>query len=242
VRRLERASVALLVFGVVLQGSFFFALHSAENPPPLTHVGSTISFMTWISVSFYLLLLRRSRLRRLVSLVAAVAFVGAFLAALSEPGVVTPSEVPGASDASSSWSHVHVLFASAGSALLGLAGLAGTMFLIEHRRLKAKRLIDRRLPLPSLEALDRVNVVSLAVGFLLLTLGVVTGLLWQQAAQGTPWMRTAHETWSLIAWAVYAVLIGLRFIAKQGARQAAVSAVGGFALLFFAVIGLGIVA
>jgi ABC-type transport system involved in cytochrome c biogenesis permease subunit len=241
VRRLERASVALLVFGVVLQGSFFFALHSAENPPPLTHVSLTISFMTWISVSFYLLLLRRSRLRRLVSLVAAVAFVGAFLAALSEPGVVAPSEVPDASDVSSSWSHVHVLFASAGSALLGLAGLAGMMFLVEHRRLKAKRLIDRRLPLPSLEALDRVNVVSLTTGFSLLTLGVITGMLWLQAVHGKPWTGTVHETWSFVAWVVYAVLIGARFMTQQGAREAAASSVGCFALLLFAVIGLGFI-
>ncbi len=233
-RRLERASVALLVFGALLHGFSFFALHSAGNPPPVTHLGSAISFMTWVGVSFYLLMLRRSRLHRLVVLVAPLAFLGAFLAALRVPGGGSST-----ADVSGSWPHIHVLLASAGSALRGLAGLAGSIFLVEHGRLKAKRSIDRKLPLPSLEALDRVNLVSLAVGFLLLTLGVITGMLWQQNAQGTPWKGTVHETWSLIAWVVYAALMGARFIAKQGARQAAASAVGGFALLFFAVIGLG---
>ena len=50
-----------------------------------------------------------------------------------------------------------VLLGSAGIALLSLSGLAGMIFLAEHRRLKAKRPVARRFPLPSLEALDRVN-------------------------------------------------------------------------------------
>jgi ABC-type uncharacterized transport system permease subunit len=192
--------------------------------------------MTWVGVSFYLLMLRRSRLYRLVVLVAPFAFLGTFLAALHLPGVA-----PAPSDVSSSWSHVHILLASAGSALLGLAGLVGLLFLVEHRRLKAKRPTDRLLPLPSLEALDRVNVVSLITGFSLLTLGVITGMLWLQAVHGKPWTGTIHETWSFVAWVVYAVLIGARFMTQQGAREAAASSVGCFALLLFAVVGLGFI-
>jgi ABC-type uncharacterized transport system permease subunit len=55
-------------------------------------------------------------------------------------------------------------------------------------------------------------------------------------------LDTEHQTFSVIAWAVYAVLVAMRFGSSQGARQAAASAVGGFALLFFAVIGVGILA
>ena len=89
----------------------------------------------------------------------------------------------------------------AGLAALGLSGLAGVLFLAEHRRLKRKRRIDLRFALPSLEALDRVNRLSLAVGFPLLTLGVVTGMLWVDAVQGSLWSGTHHQAWSVIAWA-----------------------------------------
>ena len=95
-----------------------------------------------------------------------------------------------------------------------------------------------RVPLPSLEALDRVNRLSLAAGFPLLTLGVLTGMLWVDTVQGRYWTGTQHETFSVIAWAVYGVLVVARFGSSQGARQAAASAVGGFAFLFFAVIGV----
>jgi ABC-type transport system involved in cytochrome c biogenesis permease subunit len=140
-----------------------------------------------------------------------------------------------------SWPHAHVLLSSAGISLLGLAGLAGVIFLIEHKRLKSKAPLDRHFPLPSLEALDRVNAVALAVGFLLLTLGVITGMIWLQTTKGVPWSGTAHETWTFVAWAVYGGLVVARFVTKQGSRQAAASAVGGFAFLLFAVIGLGFI-
>ena len=114
------------------------------------------------------------------------------------------------------------------------------LFLAEHRRLKSKRPLDRQMPLPSLEALDRVNAAALALGFPLLTLGVVTGAIWVQSVAGSPWRGSAHELWTLLAWLVYAVLAAVRFGAHQGSRQAAVSAVGGFAFILFAVIGVGL--
>jgi hypothetical protein len=40
---------------------------------------------------------------------------------------------------------------------------------------------------------------------------------------------------------VYGALVVARFVAKQGSRQAAASAVGGFAFLLFAVIGLELI-
>jgi ABC-type transport system involved in cytochrome c biogenesis permease subunit len=234
-RRLERASVMLLALGATLHAASFALLHMIENPPAITDLSEACSFMAWIGTVFYLILLKRSRLQRLVVLVAPAAFLGAFLAALRPPGGAL------AESATGSWPHAHVLLASAGISLLGLAGLAGVIFLIEHAQLKAKKPLDRRLPLPSLEALDRVNAVALAVGFLLLTLGVITGMIWLQTVNGRPWSGSAHEAWSFVAWAVYGALVIARFVAKQGSRQSAASAVGGFAFLLFAVVGLELV-
>ena len=85
-----------------------------------------------------------------------------------------------------------------------------------------------------------MNSVALAVGFPLLTLGVITGVFWVEQATGQIWTGTAHEVWSVIAWAVYAVVVVARFATSQGSRQAAASAIGGFVFLFVAVIGLEI--
>jgi hypothetical protein len=42
------------------------------------------------------------------------------------------------------------------------------------------------------------------------------------------------------AWAIYLGLVALRFGGRQGARQAAASALAGFAFLLFAVVGAGV--
>ncbi len=236
-RRLERVSVALLAFGAVLHGISFSMLHDLVPTPPVTDITAAISFMSWVGTLSYLLLLRRTRLQRLMVLVAPASFLGAFLAAIRLPAA-TAAPV----SSMGSWPHAHVLLASAGLSLLGLAALAGAMFLVEHRRLKSKRpLLGLRMPLPSLEALDRVNAVTLSVGFPLLTLGVLTGMMWLQTAFGTIWTGSAHETWCVVAWAVYGILVGARFVAHQGSRQAAASAVGGFVFLFFSVIGMELI-
>jgi ABC-type transport system involved in cytochrome c biogenesis permease subunit len=224
-RRLERAAVGLLALGALLHAASFGLLHLAEHPPPLTDLRAAFSFMAWGGTVFYLFLLRRSRLQHLTVLVAPGAFLGALLDALRPP-VMAP---------------VDVLLSSAGISLLGLAGLAGVAFLIEHKRLKSKVSLDRRFPLPSLEALDRVNAVALAMGFPLLTFGLITGVIWLQTAKGVLWSGTAHETWTVVAWLVYGWLVSARFVRKQGSREAAASAVGGFAFLLFAVVGMGFV-
>jgi ABC-type transport system involved in cytochrome c biogenesis permease subunit len=136
-----------------------------------------------------------------------------------------------------------VLLASGGLALLAVAAVAGAVYLLENRRLKRKRpAAVTGSSLPSLEALDRVAAVALAVGFPLLTLGVASGMLWLEAATGRLWTGSAHEAWNALAWALYALLVTARFAAGQGARNAAASAVAGFVFLLFAVVGVGILA
>jgi len=235
--RVARTAVALLILGVVVHGSTFAVLHGAPSAPPLTELPGAVSFMAWVGTFFFLLLvaLRRVRVVRLIVLVAPLSFLGVFFAALR-----LPSSPPAAEVASGTWPHAHVLLASAGLALGGIAALAGLLFLAEHHRLKTRRPLPARLNLPSLEALDRSGAAALAVGFPLLTLGVITGMIWVQTESGLLWKATAHETWNLVAWAVYAVLVAVRFVWHQGGRNAAAFAVGGFAFLFFAVVGVGL--
>jgi len=230
---LSRAAVAVLVAGACFHGVAFVAFHLASEPPPLTDLPASVSLMAFLGVLFYLALLMRSRLSALVAGVAPMAFLGVFFAALRLP----QSEHAPFVGAASSWPHAHVLLASGGLASLAVACLAGIVFLAEDRRLKAKRPMSGRLRLPSLEALDRVNAVALVVGFPLLTLGVLTGMMWVEDTSGR---FAAHEIWSIFAWGIYAVLVAARFRAHQGARQAAIFAVAGFAFLLFAVIGVGL--
>ncbi len=234
--RLTRAGVWGVGLGALIQGVAFATLHRLDPVPQLSDLPYAISFMAWIAVISLLVLMWRLRLAGLTAAVGPIAFLSVFLPSLG----VSPSQADGLLPFSGTVPHAHVLLSSAGLGLLGISGLAGVFYLIEHRRLKKKRLVARRMSLPSLEALDRVNVASLAVGFPLLTLGLITGSAWVYAVHGQLWLGSPHATWTLVGWAIYAGMALTRFMGGQGARHAAASAVGGFAFLLFAVVGVGI--
>jgi ABC-type transport system involved in cytochrome c biogenesis permease subunit len=235
--RMTRGAAWGLVAGVVVHALAFATLHTVRPTPPLTDLPLAVSLMGWMAVVFLLIMRWLVALPGFIAAVGPVAFLATFGGALR---LASFSETDG--QPAGSLPHAHILLAAAGLALLGVAGVAGLFYLVEHRRLKAKRAAPSRIRLPSLEALDRVNVVALALGLPLLTLGVVTGILWQEGAHGRALMGTSHETWTLVAWGIYAGLALARFVGNQGARHAAASAVAGFAFLLFAVIGVGVLA
>ncbi len=227
--RLARFAVVLLAAGALAHAGAFFQTHAFQLPPRLSGLPGAVSLAAWLGTLFFLVLVRRARLHGLVALVAPAAFLGAFLGSF---------KVPGAAPAPA-WAQAHVLLASAGFALLGVAGAAGLLFLAQHRALKRKQGPKRRVALPPLEALDRVNALAISVGFLFLSLGLVTGVLWTLESEGQLWTRSPHASAALAAWAIYAVLVGSRWLARQGAIRSAQSAVAGFAILVCAVLGAG---
>lgn len=234
--RMSRGAAWGLGMGALAHGLVFATLHRVDSPPPLTDLASAVSFMAWIAVLFLLMLMWRLRLPALVAVAGPIAFLAVFVGTFALPASAEASAGFGP------WPHAHVLLSSSGLAMLGVAGLAGSFFLIEHRRLKAKRSPFQRFRMPSLEALDRVNAVALAAGFPLLTVGVLTGMVWVSAATASIWSGSEHEIWSLVAWAIYAGLVAARFLGRHAGRPAAASALGGFVFLLFAVVGLELLA
>jgi ABC-type uncharacterized transport system permease subunit len=234
--RFGRAARWLLGAGALAQAFAMARFHTLPHPPLLTHLPSAVSFSAWLAVLVCLWLMRRSRFDALAALVAPAAFGAVFFASLSLRSLdpAPPADM-------GSWPHLHVLLAMGGLSLLGVAGLAGALFLAEARALKSKRPRAWRSRLPSLEALDRVNAAALATGFPLLSAGVVAGMLWTQGETGELWVGGAHAIWSVVAWAIYAALAIARFGAGWRGREAAASAAFGFVFLLFVVVGVGAV-
>lgn len=232
--RSRRPALWLLTAATAVHAVSFAFLHRTVPTPQLTDLPAAASLMACLAMASYLAFARRARWDSLVVFMAPIGFLGAFVGALRMPHAAGESLF-----GSGSLPHAHVVLASAGLALLGIAGVAGMAFLREAGKLKRKQKVSGS-SLPSLETLDRVNLVALAVGFLLLTLGVLSGMLWLEGADGRPFSGSAHEIWTTLAWAIYAVLVIARFGVRQSARSAALSAVGGFVFLLFAVIGIGV--
>lgn len=94
--------------------------------------------------------------------------------------------------------------------------------------------------LPSLDALDEYNYRIIAVGFPLLTVGIITGAVWAGTAWGRPWGFDPKETWSAITWLVYAIVLHSRFLAGWKGRRGAILSLVGFACVLFTYIGVSL--
>jgi ABC-type uncharacterized transport system permease subunit len=233
--RSGRLALGLLGAGALAHAGSFVALHRLDPVPRLTDLPQALSFVALAGVIAFGIFARRGRLAGLTLLLGPLAFLAAVFAAAHSPE-------PDLEVASGAWPHLHVLLAGIGLALLAVAAAAGGFYLMENRRLKRKRLHGSASALPSLETLDRISAAALALGFPLLTLGVLTGMMWTYDANRAFFAGTAHEAWNAVAWLVYAALVAARFGAHQGARDAAVSSVAGFGFLLFAVVGVGLLA
>ena len=78
------------------------------------------------------------------------------------------------------------------------------------------------------EVCDDLAYKSLAIGFPLITLGIVSGALWAQALSGITWIRDVKVLLSFVTWFVYLFLIHYRLIAGWRGKKAAYLAIVGF--------------
>ncbi|MEO1001680.1 MAG: c-type cytochrome biogenesis protein CcsB [Cyanobacteria bacterium J06638_7] len=92
--------------------------------------------------------------------------------------------------------------------------------------------------MPVAEQLDSLSYRTITVGFLLLSVGLVSGAVWANEAWGSWWSWDPKETWALICWLVYAVYLHTRLIRGwQGRRPALVASAG---LVVIAVCYIGV--
>jgi ABC-type uncharacterized transport system permease subunit len=123
------------------------------------------------------------------------------------------------------WLGVHILLVLAGYAALLLTAAAAFAYLIQERRLKQKRASSLLERLPPLATLDNLISKSLGLGFALLTLGLVFGIMWAEIySPETSWIGDARIAISLLTWALLLVTMILRSSAGWRGRKAAVMA------------------
>jgi cytochrome c-type biogenesis protein CcsB len=120
---------------------------------------------------------------------------------------------------------------SAVVAAISWAAVLGLFFLIWAKGMAFRKLLKQYMP--ALDQLDDVTYRMIAIGWPLLTGGIITGAVWANSAWGTYWSWDPKETWSLITWFVYAIYLHSRYVRGwKGAQMAVISAVGFLAVIF----------
>lgn len=133
--------------------------------------------------------------------------------------LVEPTSVPLSPELRSYWLNLHPMLL-----MLAYTGFAnalgvGLAWLVQERQIKSRKPSTLCYRLPALEELDRLHFRTLAFSWPIMTLGLVMGAVWSQAAYGRPWRWTGKENMALFTWALYAVaLYGHAFAGVRGRR------------------------
>ncbi len=90
------------------------------------------------------------------------------------------------------------------------------------------------------EQLDNISYRTITVGFLMLTIGIISGAIWANEAWGSYWSWDPKETWALICWLVYAIYLHTRLTRGWQGRRPAMVAVIGLALIGICYIGVNL--
>jgi len=137
------------------------------------------------------------------------------------------------------WLAVHIAPIFLGYGAFAIAGALSLMYLTQQSQLKSKAFGPLLSRLPSLEILDRLSARTVAVGFPLLTIGLILGFVWVRTsgALGEDWMMDWKVAGGVITWLVYAVLLHVRVARARTGKLVAYLTLAGFLLVLFTFLG-----
>jgi ABC-type transport system involved in cytochrome c biogenesis permease subunit len=180
---------------------------------------------TWALVGIYLLLESSWGERRAGAFVLGITLVVATYA-LTRPNDMQ-TVAPLLPVLRSVWLQIHVLTAAVA---YGASGVAAGLGLMQLMGRGTSHVPEEEIDL----AMERV----VALGFPWLTLSILSGAIWAQRAWGRYWAWDPKETWALVTWLWYLLMLHVRPLRRWRGRGLAALAVGGFTIVLFTFLGV----
>jgi len=195
-RWLMRVAYAAIATGALALTVLIAYRWTAGGHPPLSGVFDAVIFFSWTTVVAFAVAEIAFRTRWLTLLVGATEVI--FLAYASDCDASIRPLMP---VLKSAWLTIHVFAYMIGYGVMTVAFWTALCHYAYHFRQGDSEPTQR---------FDRLTYRFIAVGFPLLTAGVLTGAVWAKRTWGSYWNWDPKETWSLITWIIYAAFLHLR--------------------------------
>jgi len=204
---------------------------------PLANFYESLIFFAWAIILFYLVFEWRTKSKSIGAFVIPIAFLAMAYASIA-PGVNNRIQ-PLIPALQSNWLTSHVVTCFMGYAAFTFAFCCALIFFLKNREkkntMKSAVLLEK---LPSLATIDILIYRGIALGFIFLTIGIMTGSVWAHYAWGSYWSWDPKETWSLITWIIYAILLHSRYVQGWRGKRIALLSIIGFASVLFTYFGV----
>lgn len=192
---------------------------SAQRQVPMLTFGQLaafLGFLVWAGQSYVQMRVPQ----RLLAILPAAAV--ALLILLALVAGVVPKTVPEAIKGSGA--ALHVSLSLAGVAMLLGSGVFGAGLLILHRQI-AHRVFGRFFSsMPSMDELDRLRILSVNLGWLLITVSLISAMFWMRLVRTDSKVMESHLHPSLTLWVLVTLLaLAARYRWLRRTRLAAIS-------------------
>jgi cytochrome c-type biogenesis protein CcsB len=202
---------------------------------PLSNLYESLIFFSWALILLYLIIETRTKNRAMGTFITPLAFLSLAYASFSDN--IQDGIQPLVPALQSNWLTAHVITCFFGYAAFALSFGMSIMYLIKMNEGPDNRGGIYNI-IPGLETLDELSYQMVVIGFLLLTLGIITGSVWAHSAWGSYWTWDPKETWSLVTWLVYAAMLHARLMKGWKGRRLALLSIIGFICVLFTYFGV----
>ncbi len=231
--RLYRAGYYLLIAGFLCHTAAVGYGTVISGHIPVHNLRGTLLIAGWAIAGVFLLFQYKFNLKILGIYAAPLATVIVIIASLLPDAPLQTTNI-----FNSFWLILHIMAVFVGEAALALACGVGLLYLVQEHAIKNKihGFFFKRIP--SLELIDNTGYACIIVGFTMLTIGLITGLVYAKSIWGRFWSWDSKEIWSGITWLIYAALLHGRISVGWRGRKAAIMSIIGFAALLFTFLGV----
>lgn len=204
---------------------------------PLTNMYESVVFFAWTIILLYLLMEWKFKIKIIGSFAVPLAFLAMAYASFSTE--ITKAINPLVPALQSNWLIAHVVTCFIGYAAFAVAAALGIMYLLKNRYPNiGEGASSLSVRFPSLTVIDDIIHKTMVFGFIWLTAGIITGAVWANSAWGTYWSWDPKETWSLITWFFYAIILHARYTRGWSGGMIAMLAIFGFISVLFTYYGV----
>jgi ABC-type uncharacterized transport system permease subunit len=231
--RVYRASwinLGTILAGFLFQTAFLVLRGQAIQRCPLTSLFEVLIFLCWSMVIFYLVIGSAYRLSLLGAFTSPLVFVIQFVAIL-----LPETPVVHGNPTTSPWLEVHAALSVMAYGAFALACVAGVMYLAQERQLKTHHIHSVFYRLPPIRDLAVANRRLILMGFGLLTVGLVAGMI--HGAAHVALLRFI----SVAIWCLYGFILGATFWHRISPKRVAFLSVAAFTAILLTLWGIQLV-
>ena len=233
-RAVNQAASAVFFVTWVLHAITILVIGIEADRIPLTNRFEYLVVFGWAvsGLNLYILFRHRFPVTGLVLPPLAALALAAAMAVSQQ--AAEDNDIPGG------WFLFHTSISTLGMATLGVAFGMAVLYLAQDHALKSRSTPGLLQRLPALEECDHVGLQALIIGFVLLTVGIGTGVAMNTGRHEEFFSGGAKQIFPVLAWGVFLVVLIARTWLGYRGRKSAMLTIAGFVLGLLTVVGIAL--